>query len=173
MSNKITKLSPVNNTVLYELDMSSKREVDSACVKAKAALLEWKSFPVHKRINILRTFSEIIRKNKDTIINSICDEIGKPFAEAEVEVIECGDIIDFYTSQSYDNLSQWTEISIDNSIWKNKTAYKVYSPVGVYAIIKPWNYPFEMPIWSIIPILIAGIQLFLSLRSCLQKLGYY
>lgn len=83
-------------------------------------------------------------------------DVEKPFCEAETEVIEGCDILEYYCTESFDGIDNPIEIAINKEIWPNKKAYGLYQPSGVYAVIKPWNYPFELNLWAIAPLLLAG-----------------
>lgn len=151
-----TKKSPFNNEILYNVKNYKINEIISVTDKAKNSFQEWKKTTFEERITKIRLLLDLILKDKEKIIKCICTDVGKPYVEAETEVLESYDIIRFYIEQSYDILSNGLEINLDNSIWHGKKTILKYEPIGVYAVIKPWNYPFELPIWSIIPILIAG-----------------
>ncbi len=153
---KFPKISPMNNTIMYYVDINQDEDVNIACSRAKSAFEQWRKKSVRERIKILKTFCNLIEKNKDLIINTICEDISKPQCEAETEVIESQDIINYYTSLDYSEIEEYSEIQLNQELWKNKKSYYKYEPIGVYAVMKPWNYPFEMAIWSLIPILIAG-----------------
>ena len=151
-----TKKSPFNNEILYNVKNYKINEIISVTDKAKNSFQEWKKTTFEERITKIRLLLDLILKDKEKIIKCICTDVGKPYVEAETEVLESYDIIRFYIEQSYDILSNGLEINLDNSIWHGKKTILKYEPIGVYAVIKPWNYTFELPIRSIIPILSAG-----------------
>lgn len=156
MENKIiTKFSPINNNILYEFTNTPNQEIDSICAKAQKAFQEWKLTSLEYRKSILSQILQKFLDNKDKIIDCICTEVSKPRCEAEIEVIESCDIIQYFLDQDYKDIDK-KSIEIDKNIWQCKKSYIQYDPIGVYAVMKPWNYPFEMTIWSIIPILLAG-----------------
>lgn len=154
--NKIEKLSPHTNTKLYDVDIMSPDEVSSICSNAKIAFESWKKTSLEDRKKYLNRFISVIRNNKNRIIQTIIMDVEKPFCEAETEVIEGCDILEYYCTESFDGIDNPIEIAINKEIWPNKKAYGLYQPSGVYAVIKPWNYPFELNLWAIAPLLLAG-----------------
>lgn len=154
--NKIEKFSPKTNNKLYDVEIMSSKQVDDICKKAKVAFSKWKKTSIEERKMYLKSFIEIVRNNSDRIIQTIILDVEKPFCEAETEVIEACDIIEYYCNEIFEGIDIPFKITINKEIWPNKKVYGLYQPSGVYAVIKPWNYPFELTIWAVIPLLLAG-----------------
>lgn len=154
--NKYTKFSPSTNTKLYDVDIMSREQVNVVCEKAKCAFESWKKTHITERKKYLNNLLNLIRKNSDRIIHTIMRDISKPFCEAETEVIEGCDILEYFISENYDGIESPVEIQLNEVTWPNKKAYGLYQPSGVYAVIKPWNYPFELALWAVTPLLLAG-----------------
>lgn len=155
-NNKIAKFSPHTNIKLYDVDLMSIEEVNGICSKAKIAFENWKKTSLEDRKSYIESFINVIHNNRDRIIQTIIMDVEKPFCEAETEVIEGCDILEYYCSESFDGIDSPIEILINKDIWPHKKAYGLYQPNGVYAVIKPWNYPFELSLWAIVPLLLAG-----------------
>jgi len=154
-SDTCIKVSPVTGETSYEFSDTSPNLVEKAVESAGNAFFDWKKAELTERLRIIKNFRDSVSKKKDLIISTIIEDTGKPFPEAETEVIEILDIIDFYLSCNFEELKK-CEIKINNEIWPHKKVFQYRESKGVYAVIKPWNYPFELPLWSIIPILIPG-----------------
>lgn len=154
--NKIAKFSPRTNIKLYDVNITSPEEVNSICSNAKIAFENWRKTSLEDRKAYLKRFINVIRNNTDRIIKTIIMDVEKPFCEAETEVIEGCDILEYYCSESFDGIDSPIEIAINKDVWPSKKAYGLYQPNGVYAVIKPWNYPFELNLWAIAPLLLAG-----------------
>ena len=78
----------------------------------------------------------------------IMTEMGKRLPEADIEVIESSDMIAFFVKEAPRLLTS-TSPHLNQELWATKKSFVVYEPVGVVGIIKPWNYPLELPIWAI------------------------
>jgi len=149
------KICPRTGKVLYYYSNCSEKLVSQSVKAARKALSLWQAQPFEKRLDLIKRFSEIIGNKKKDIANAIIEDTGKPMGEAETEVIESIDIASYFYAADYNDYLLKEEM-INTELWAHKKAYIMHEPRGVYAVIKPWNYPFELPLWSIIPILIAG-----------------
>lgn len=156
MAEYFEKLSPHDNKKLYDVEIFDDFKINKACSSAKKAFIKWSTKTIKERKNILEKFLHLIEENQEKIVETICYDTCKPKCEAITEVLESCDIIRYYLEENYDELFKMQKIEIDNNIWPSKSSFIKYEPMGVYAVLKPWNYPFELTIWSIIPILLAG-----------------
>lgn len=154
--NKIGKFSPRTNIKLYDVNIMSSDEVNDICSNARIAFKNWKKTSLEDRKAHLKSLINVIRSNSERIIQTIIMDVEKPFCEAETEIIEGCDILEYYCTESFDGIDNPIEIAINKEVWPNKKAYGLYQPSGVYAVIKPWNYPFELTLWAIAPLLLAG-----------------
>lgn len=152
----VVKYSPGTNAKLYEVEVMTAEQVNSACEKANVAFDTWKKTSLLERKQLLDNLIEVIQQNKEHIIDTIIRDVDKPFCEAETEIIEGCDIISYYCQEFFEGIDDLKEIELDKQMWPQKKAYILYQPIGVYAVIKPWNYPFELNLWAIVPILLAG-----------------
>ena len=155
-SDNISKFSPKLNSKLYDIGVTSSKQVKNVCAKAKNAFEVWKKTSIEERRMYLKNLIDIIHNNRDRIIQTIILDIEKPFCEAETEVIESCDILEYYCNEIFEGIDTPFEIALNKELWPNKKAFGLYQPIGVYAVIKPWNYPFELTIWSVVPLLLAG-----------------
>lgn len=152
----IQKFSPMTNEIIYEIPVASQNEVEKACIKAADAFLHWKETSLAQRKEILRQIIEIIKKNQDEIVDTIIRDTAKAQCEAVTEVIESCDIIEYYCNEEFAGIENEIDCQINEEVWQCKTTKVIYQPSGVYAVIKPWNYPFELTIWAVAPLLMAG-----------------
>jgi acyl-CoA reductase-like NAD-dependent aldehyde dehydrogenase len=128
---------------------------------ARKALPEWKRTSVSDRIKIVEKFAtwlegEYGEEGEQTRLKTLIhDEIGKPFPEADIEVIESADFVRYFCAEAEKELSP-KAITLDTGLWPSKRSTQLIDPIGVVGVIKPWNYPLELIIWSIIPALLTG-----------------
>ena len=64
-------------------------------------------------------------------------------------------IINFFAEEGKSYLAGET-LPINSTIFPNKFSFTIKEPVGVIGVIKPWNYPLELPFWAIAPALLSG-----------------
>lgn len=142
--------NPSTGEVLEKLKISSPGEV-SSCVKlARKAVKTWSEFPLKKRIADILKIEKDLLKEKDNIAKTISNEMGKTYKTAQIEVLSAIKSIEI-------NIG-FSEKALKTEIFKDKSLISEVKrvPVGVVAVITPWNFPFEIPISLIIPALLTG-----------------
>ena len=85
----------------------------------------------------------------------ISTEMGKRLPEADIEVIESSDMLAFFAKSAAELLRPRVP-NLNQTLWATKRSVVELEPLGVVGVIKPWNYPLELPIWAIGPALVAG-----------------
>lgn len=153
--------SPEHGRELGEATQSSSEEVEEAVVAARNALLAWRSTPVAERSNHVAAAAEILRQEYGNageatpLKRLICDEMGKRLPEADIEVVESADMLSFFAGCGPEYLRE-RNLDLDPALWPSKRSSIDFESIGVVGIIKPWNYPLEIPIWAIGAALVAG-----------------
>jgi acyl-CoA reductase-like NAD-dependent aldehyde dehydrogenase len=154
-------IDPATAEPIAQVPLATSAHVDQAVAAARSALPAWRSLGPAGRANMLTGALEELRKaygdeGKPTPLKDlITQEIGKRLPEADIEVAESADMLEYFIGSAQRLLTRET-LTLDEALWPTKSSTVVYDPVGVVAVIKPWNYPLELPIWSIAPALIAG-----------------
>jgi aldehyde dehydrogenase (NAD+) len=78
-------------------------------------------------------------------------EVGKPIGEATVEVRRAVDLLDYYASYAWQPEGHLVASGRQDTYLRSKR-----SPLGVVALITPWNFPIAIPTWKLAPALIMG-----------------
>ena len=152
---------PRTGEVIRQVGKASSGQVKAAVAAAKKALPDWAALPVSDRVQYIRKCADWLRQEygeegqASPLKQLIGDEVGKPLAEADIEIIESASFLDYFCDVAEDTLRPAT-LTLNKELWPSKESRVLYQPLGVVGIIKPWNYPLEMPIWSLGPALIAG-----------------
>lgn len=158
---KLESINPANEEIVGFAFDSSQEEVKKAVDAARSALPSWKSLPIEERAMYLMNAVDIIigmygELGQPTYLKTLIqDEMGKMPPEADTEVIEASDMIKFAANRGCQLLTP-TFPKLDENLWPTKRSIIEYDPFGVVALIKPWNYPFELPLWTLGSALIAG-----------------
>lgn len=149
---KIISTNPAKNyEVLGSVDVSPSKEINAKIMKARAATAMWKALGAKKRTELLRPLYAKFLKRKNEIALLVTKEIGKPITEAKSDL----DWDDGYFQDFLEQGPKYLEDEISYQREK-KVNTLVYEPLGVAAVIVPWNYPFGNFLWGVIPNLIAG-----------------
>jgi len=154
-------IDPSTGEILGQAVSSTEDDVSQAVIAANSALPEWSLRPIGERAELVGAVaSELLKEYGDegrpTRLKSlISNEMGKRLPESDIEVVESADILSFYAKHGPACL-QDRHLALDAELWPSKQSIIKYSSVGVVGIIKPWNYPLELPIWTLGAALITG-----------------
>jgi alpha-ketoglutaric semialdehyde dehydrogenase len=130
---------------------STAADVDAAVDAARAAFETWRLVPAPKRAEILFRAAEILSKRKETLANEMTREMGKVLDETRGDVQEAVDMTYYMAGEGRRLSGQTTPSEL-----RDKFAMSVRQPLGVCALITPWNFPMAIPSWKIMPALICG-----------------
>ncbi|MBI3392757.1 MAG: aldehyde dehydrogenase family protein, partial [Nitrospirae bacterium] len=151
-SKTIESVNPARaSDVLARVPRSSAAEVDAAVESARRALDGWRLTPAPRRGEVLFRAGEILARRKEELAGLVTREMGKVLKEGLGDVQEAIDMA-FYMAGEGRRLSGETV----PSELPDKDAKSVRVPVGVCALITPWNFPAAIPAWKIFPALVCG-----------------
>ena len=150
------KTYPITNpasksSVIGEFQTSGAADALRAAEEAHKALAGWAKTPAPARAAVLFRALEIMRRRSDELARTITIEEGKPLADAQGEVKRAMNIIEYAAGEGRRMFGYTTPSELPNTV-----AYTMRRPLGVVAIITPWNFPIAIPAWKIAPALICG-----------------
>ncbi|MDO8663727.1 MAG: aldehyde dehydrogenase family protein, partial [Candidatus Wildermuthbacteria bacterium] len=135
-----------------EADISSDADIKGKVSLANEAKLNWKEMGVSKRVEFLRPIYEEFKTRQDEIALLTTRETGMAIRESKAAV--GGRHLDQF-KWFLDNAESALQDEITYE--DEKSAHKIaYEPIGTAAVITPWNHPFGMFVWGVIPNLLAG-----------------
>ena len=137
--------------IVAKAPLSSREDVDRAVAAARAALPGWRLLPAPRRGEILYRAAEILIRDKERLANLLTREMGKVIAEGLGDVQEAIDI-GYYMAGEGRRLQGETVPSELN----DKDCKSVRQPLGVVALVTPWNFPVAIPAWKMFAALICG-----------------
>src|SRR2546426_5195115 len=144
-------IDPATGELIATVTKSSTADVDRAVEAALRALEAWRLHPAPKRGEILYRAGEIMLRRKEELAREMTREMGKVLAEARGDVQEGIDMTYYIAGEGRRQFGDVVPAELPN-----KWAMSTRSPVGVVAAITPWNFPFAIPTWKIMPALILG-----------------
>jgi len=126
-------------------------DADAALDAAEKAFREWRHVPSPERGKIVQKAAQILEDRREELARALTQEEGKILPEARAEV-------DRGLANMYFAASEGTRMHGQTipSAQRNVLIYTQKAPLGVVAIITPWNFPFCIPAWKIAPALVAG-----------------
>ncbi|HEY6867984.1 MAG TPA: aldehyde dehydrogenase family protein [Candidatus Eisenbacteria bacterium] len=143
--------NPATGEVLGEFPASCAEDVAEAIEAARKAHRSWRLVPAPKRAEIVFRAGEIIRARKEELARAMTREMGKILIETRGDVQEGIDMAYLAAGEGRRMYGVTTP-----SEMPNKWAMSVRCPVGVVGVITPWNFPFAIPSWKLMPALVAG-----------------
>ena len=130
---------------------STADDVTRALGAARAAYERWWLVPAPKRAELLFRAAQLIADRKEALARDMTREMGKVLDETRGDVQEAIDMTFFMAGEGRRQYGQTVPSEL-----RDKFAMSVRQPVGVSAIITPWNFPMAIPSWKIIPALVCG-----------------
>ena len=149
--NAFEDLDPATGLVIATATKSTTADIDKAVESAKRAADAWRLYPAPKRGEILYRAGEIMLKRKDDLAREMTIEMGKVLAEARGDVQEGIDMTYYIAGEGRRQFGDVVPAELPN-----KWAMSMRHPQGVVAAITPWNFPFAIPTWKIMPALVLG-----------------
>jgi 2,5-dioxopentanoate dehydrogenase len=131
--------------------LSSKEDAKRAISSAREAFQKWKNTPAPQRGKILHEAANILESQFEELSRILTTEEGKTLSESKGEVQRAIDIFRFYAGQG-SRLSGKTVQSAS----KRTLLYSIREPLGVVALLTPWNFPIAIPAWKMAPALVCG-----------------
>jgi aldehyde dehydrogenase (NAD+) len=130
---------------------SGRADVDAAVEAARLAYTRWRLVPAPRRAEILYRAAEVLRRQKEHLACEMTREMGKVLAETRGDVQEAIDMTYFMAGEGRRQYGQTVPSEL-----RDKFAMSVRQPLGVCAVVTPWNFPMAIPSWKIIPALVCG-----------------
>ena len=143
--------NPATVEHLGDYPASGPEDVYDAVEAATRAYRSWRLTPAPKRAEIVFRAGEIIRERKEDLARAMTREMGKILVETRGDVQEGIDMAYLAAGEGRRMYGVTTP-----SEMPNKWAMSVRAPIGVVGVITPWNFPFAIPSWKLMPALVAG-----------------
>jgi acyl-CoA reductase-like NAD-dependent aldehyde dehydrogenase len=126
-------------------------DIDRAIDAAQKAQGEWARMPRPKRGAILAKAATLLKGKLETFAKTITREEGKNLAEARGEVQKAINCLEFTAGESRRPTGQVIPSEVPGTM-----IYTTRAPLGVVAVITPWNFPVCIPVWKIAAALVEG-----------------
>ncbi|WBX99940.1 5-carboxymethyl-2-hydroxymuconate semialdehyde dehydrogenase [Ramlibacter tataouinensis] len=143
-------VNPATQEVLAEVAAGGEDEVNAAVAAAKAAFPAWAGLPAPQRARLIRKLGELIAQHVPELARTETDDTGQVIAQTGRQLVP----------RAADNFSYFAEmcVRVDGHTYPTDTHlnYTLFHPVGVCALISPWNVPFMTATWKVAPCLAFG-----------------
>ncbi|MBC5763974.1 5-carboxymethyl-2-hydroxymuconate semialdehyde dehydrogenase [Ramlibacter albus] len=143
-------VNPATQEVLAEVASGGEDEVNAAVAAAKDAFPAWANMPAPQRAKIVKKLGDLIAKNVPEISQTETNDTGQVIAQTGKQLVP----------RAADNFYYFAEmcVRVDGHTYPTETHlnYTLFHPVGVCALISPWNVPFMTATWKVAPCLAFG-----------------
>ena len=137
---KIVSTNPASPMQIVGIHQRAGAEhVEPAMLAAQRAYDSWSRSPLFQRVEVLLRAAALIRERKFLFCAWLTYEVGKNWAEADADVAECIDFLEFYAREALRLNTATTPIQ-----YPGERNLLRYIPLGVGAVIPPWNFPFAI-----------------------------
>ena len=137
---ELLSVNPCNTSeIVGHVAKASKAQADRAVEAARLALPAWRDLGAKGRGTILRKAAALMRQSRFELCAWEVFEAGKPWREADGDVAEAIDFIEYYAAHS----EQLMTVSKHSQVPAEVNEYS-YQPRGVAAVIAPWNFPLAI-----------------------------
>jgi acyl-CoA reductase-like NAD-dependent aldehyde dehydrogenase len=137
--------------LIGEYPVSAAVDAEAAVAAAKQAFPAWSSMPGPARGRILWKAVELFRARVDLLARTLCREEGKTLAESKGEVLKGIALFEFFAGEGFRTHGKTLPSELPRTL-----TFTLRQPLGVVALITPWNFPFAIPAWKTAPALITG-----------------
>jgi len=144
-------INPATEEVIIEVARCGRAETERAIEAAHNAFRSWRSLTPYERQKPLQRTGQLIRERAEEIARALTMEQGKPLAEARLEVLATAGFFEWYAEEGTRVYGEMIP-----SHFRQKRLFTFHQPIGVCAMISPWNFPLFLQGRKIAPALAAG-----------------
>ena len=163
-----TSFNPGNiDEVIGHFQKAGEREADMAVKAASEAFKSWSRVSVEERANCLFKASDIMRERRMELAAWMVYEVGKSWAEADGDVAETIDFLEFYGQEALRYSGRKEVVS-----FSGESPYMEYIPLGVGIIIPPWNFPLAITSGMATAAIVSGNTIVLKPSSDAPATAY-
>lgn len=143
--------NPATGEMLGRVPLSTREEARAAIQAAQAAFPKWRDTPGPVRGRILFKALDIFERQIDRLAEILTREEGKTLTESKGELIRSRNILEYIAGEGRRMRGETLQSELPSTF-----TYTKREPLGVVALVTPWNFPVAIPIWKIAPALVCG-----------------
>ena len=136
---RLTVRNPATDALVGHVPLCSEDDTIRAVEAAHAAFAGWRAQTAKARAQLLRGWFDLILQHRDDLAIIMVSEQGKPLAEARGEIDYAASFIDWFAGEA-----RRVTGDVMASPWADRRLFTLRQPVGVAALITPWNFPAAM-----------------------------
>jgi acyl-CoA reductase-like NAD-dependent aldehyde dehydrogenase len=147
----IRTISPIDGSLYYSAEEHNLNDITSTLELSEKALPIWSDLSIKERASLVTKFIQAIVADTEEIAREITWQMGRPISQSPWEISGFSDRANHMVAIAEEALAQHS-VSDDKAFkrWMTKV------PLGILAVLSPWNYPFLTSVNAIVPALMAG-----------------
>jgi betaine-aldehyde dehydrogenase len=145
----LTVLEPATEQVLARLPRAGASDADEAVARARSAYPAWRAVAPADRARLLHRLADALAERQEDLAVLEARNVGKPIADARGEMGMVVDTFRYYAAAPERALGDTIPVA-------GGVAMTFREPLGVMALITPWNFPLTIASWKLAPALAAG-----------------
>lgn len=147
-------INPSNEEVCATISLGGQADADAAVAAARAAFDDWAFTPKAEKLALLRKLLEVYNARSEEMARAISLEMGAPLKMARAQQVGAGSwhlegFIDAFEAFEFETPYTDTEMTLRE-------------PIGVCALITPWNWPMNQIVLKVVPAVAAGCTVVLK-----------
>lgn len=147
----LTVYNPADTTTVGHIPCLQHEDIEGAIGGAGVAFQSWSAQTAKERSIILKKWQALILQHKSDLATIISLEQGKPYAQAEAEIVSGAGYIEWFAEEAKRVYGDTIPMA-----QKGKRIIVLKQPIGVCAAVTPWNFPSSMIARKVAPALAAG-----------------
>lgn len=162
-------LSPTDGRSLGCYDVANKEEVQAALARARSVQPEWAATPVKERAKLVERALGVLLERQDEFLERLTAETGRPVLDTlMIELFASCDAMHYYSGRAPSVLA---DRKVGLHLLRMKAAKIVYRPLGVVAVISPWNGPLILSLNPTVQAVLAGNAVLLKPSEVTPEAG--
>ena len=154
--NDLDVIDPSTEEVCAVISLGSEEDVNIAVQAAKESFLTWWNTPKNKKLDLLDNLLNIYIKRSDEMAEAISTEMGAPTDWSINQQSQSGE------DHIRTFINKYKNFEFDNYLNEEKGNYISHEPIGICALITPWNWPINQIALKVLPALAAGCTMILK-----------
>ncbi len=154
--------------VVGRLSSASSEDVEQAVRWAIQTRESWRDTATERRVDIMRAAAALMRTRRDELAAWEILECGKPWREADADLAEAIDFLEYYAAD-------WHRLASPKRLGQEpgELNERFYSPRGVTSVIAPWNFPLAIPVGMVSAALVTGNPVLFKPSERSPMMGYW
>ena len=163
-----SSINPANtDQIIGHFQKGGEKEAERAIESASEAFKSWSRIPAEKRAEYIFNAADIMRERRMELGSWMVYEVGKSWAEADGDVAETIDFLEFYGQEALRYSGKKEVVP-----YPGEKPYVEYIPLGVGVIIPPWNFPLAITSGMAIAAIVSGNSVVLKPSSDAPATAY-